>query len=161
MKTSNIKPKITLYQAVIKILNQKLDYKVDIITRQELIKKLFDKYKFYGNTKWWKHETYDKEVTNYSLSTMDSIRNMLEKVGFLDKVYHINTNDKKPKQGWFYLKKKIPSNLTYNKLRLMYNNFQQKLKDYFTEYGRQPDEVDKYILQMKVQKEFIENKILN
>ena len=150
------KQKITLYQAIVEILNKKLDYKVDIITRQEIIKELRMKYDFFDRQPCWSNWERTVGCRLYSVSTLDTIRNMLEKVGFLDKVYKTNTNGSKIQYGWFYIKKQIPSDLTYNKLRKMYNNFQQKLKDYFTEHEKQPDEAIYFVLQTKNFLEFYE-----
>ena len=157
------KQKITLYQAIINIFNKHFENKVEIITRHELIIQLRMKYDYFERQPIWANVGYPVGCTLYSLATMDNIRNMLEKVGFLDKVYDnskqsINNptfcpvwikNHSKIKPGYFYIKKEIPTNLSYNKLRIMYNNFQQKLKDYFTEHGKQPDNATYFVLQTK------------
>lgn len=143
--------KITLYQAIISIFNEHFENKIEIITRHELIIQLRMKYDFFERQPIWANVGYPVGCTKYSLSTMDNIRNMLEKVGFLAKVYYYphQQSESKTKQGWFHIKKQIPSDLTYNKLRNMYNNFQQKLKDYFTENDKQPDDVIYFVLQTK------------
>lgn len=141
--------KITLYQAIINIFNEYFLNKVEIITRKEIIEELRMKYDFFERQPCWSNWEKPVGCKLYSLATMDSIRNILEKLGFLDKIYYTETNGKKPKQGWFYIKKQIPKDLTYNKLRKMYNNFQQKLKNYFTEHGKQPDDATYYVLQTK------------
>ena len=83
--------KITLYQAIINIFNEYFLNKVDIITRQELIKELRMKYDYFERVPAWSNWERHVGANLYSLASMDSVRNMLEKLGFLGKVYYTNT----------------------------------------------------------------------
>lgn len=154
---NNKKPKVTLYQAVVSIINQHFTNKVEIITRQEIILQLRMQYDYFERMPVWSNWEKSVGCTLYSLATLDCIRNILEKVGFLDKVYITNTDQQKIKYGWYHIKKEIPSDLTYNKLRKIYENFQNKLKDYFEEHSSQPDNATYYVLQTKNFFEFYMN----
>lgn len=142
--------KITsLYQAVVSIINDYYCNDVKIISRKELIRHLRIQYDYFERMPCWSNWEKPVGCTLYSLATLDGIRNMLEKVGFLDKVYIPNTNQQKIKFGWYHIKKEISTDLTYNKLRLIYNNFQNKLKQYFEEHNLQPDKLTYCRLQIK------------
>lgn len=119
------KPEVSLYQAVKNILNTAIDEtdsdSITIITRQEVINQLFEDYNYYERP--LARYSYPTGAYLYSLATLDNIRNMLEKVGYLDKVYYRDkkTNQRKIKLGTYKINNYIPDELSYNQLRKKYN----------------------------------------
>ena len=129
--------KKTLYQSIKEIINkQYLDSTINnskIITRKELINMLMsDEYKFYPNQHCYAAYNYIgkpircKDFNIFSLNTLDNIRNMFEKSGYLSKCYVPNTNQQKIILGYYSINKLISDNLSYNQLRKEYNQLQKE-----------------------------------
>lgn len=122
-------PNISLYQAFKDVINNYLNETdvddVSIITRQEIINLLFEDYNYYERP--LARYGYPEGAYLYSVSTLDNIRNMLEKIGFLGKVWYYDKNNiRKIKLGHYHIIKEIPENLSYPKLRKIYDKLMKE-----------------------------------
>lgn len=151
--------KITLYQAIKNVLNKTFNETdnddICIISRQEIIIKLYQDYNYYDEISSDK-EGYPEGCYFYAVSSLDTIRNLLEKVGFLDKIYYQDktTNKRKIKLGYYRIGKEIPKDLSQSNLRKIYTSFQNKLREFFEKHNRQPNDIDYMKLQKENYREF-------
>lgn len=81
-----------------------------IISRQDVISEL-RRNDFIAVEGFFEHK--DKDKTLYSQATLDSARNMAEKVGYLDKTPHL---------GYYKVKNHFPPEYTVSQLRKDYDN---------------------------------------
>lgn len=125
---------VTLYQAIKNIFNDVWLYnREQLITRKELISKLKDEYQFDSDI--LSNDNYQK----YSLATMDNIRNMFEKLGYIDKVYYKDSCNNKICYGIYYIKNPIPDKLSYNQLRKLYCALNDEIKQITKKTGNYPN----------------------
>lgn len=150
---------VTLYQAIKNIFNDVWLYnREQLITRKELISKLKDGYQFSSDI--LSNDSYQK----YSLATMDNIRNMLEKLGYIDKVYYKDyCNNYKIRYGIFSINNPISDKLSYNQLRKLYCALNDEIKQITKKTGNYPNitTIDKIKRKLRSTFENDENDIFN
>ncbi len=116
---NNWKPSKTIYQIIKEFINEKYidtDTQSVIITRQELMRAIEATGEYILLI-----EPYRKisKVKIFSESTVDTIRNQLEKCGYLSKCYDQTTG--KLILGKYKIEKQIPEDLSGSELRKHYN----------------------------------------
>lgn len=141
---------VTLYQAIKNIFNDVWLYnREQLITRKELISKLKDEYQFSSDI--LSNDNYQK----YSLATMDNIRNMFEKLGYIDKTYYKDfCNNYKIKYGIFSINNPIPDKLSYNQLRKLYCALNDEIKQITKKTGNYPNITTIYKIKRKLRSTF-------
>lgn len=83
-----------------------------IITRQEIIKHMEHLGIYFYNIHWVSQKIYTEDKQYVSTNTLDYMRNLAEKVGYLDKT---------KVAGMYVVNKHFPSDYTVSQLRKDYN----------------------------------------